>query len=202
VRRQPPRTVRQGWLAFSQHLRRIPREIWRTPGRKARPVERIPQKLIASSQDDLQAIYSPDGRRIVFQSGRSGSPNIWVADADGTNQAQSTSPRDPCRLGPLVPDSKNVVFDSRESGSADIYVVAAEGGEPRRLTLEPTDDINPSFSPDGRFVYFSSDRGGGREIWRLTAEGGSPVQVTHLGVYFGEECWDGHQLFFLCPRRS
>ncbi len=190
-------TVRQGRLAFSQHVRRIPREIWRTPGRKARPSERIPQKLIASSQDDLQGIYSPDGRRIAFQSGRSGSPNIWIADADGTNQVQLTAYDAHAGSAHWSPDSKSVVFDARESGNADIYVVAADGGEPRRLTQEPADDIAPSFSRDGRHVYFSSDRGGRREIWRVPAEGGPAVQVTRGGGYFGEESWDGQHLFFL-----
>jgi Tol biopolymer transport system component len=195
-------SVRPGRMVFAQLARQTPREIWRTPGRKAPPSRRTPQPLIASNQDDLQAVYSPDGRRIAFQSGRSGSPNIWLAGADGTDQVALTTQETHAGSARWSPDGKRIVFDSRDSGSADIYVVAAEGGEPRRLTQEPADDIAPSFSRDGRHVYFSSDRGGSREIWRIPADGGPAVQVTRRGGFYGEESRDGQHLLFLKSARG
>jgi len=50
-----------------------------------------PTRLIASTRYDHSAKYSPDGKRIVFVSDRSGYSEIWVCDADGANSVQLTS---------------------------------------------------------------------------------------------------------------
>jgi serine/threonine protein kinase len=184
-------------MAFSRYVRHTPIEIWRTPGRKAPPGTRTPHRLISSSENDTAPTYSPDGRRIAFQSNRSGTPNIWVCDADGTHAVQLTYFKTHSGSPYWSPDSRRIAFDSRESGDVDIYVVDADGGVPRRLTREPSEDVLPSFSRDGRFVYFSSDRGGGREIWRMPAEGGPAVQVTRGGGLYGEESWDGQHFYFI-----
>src|SRR5215472_10323818 len=39
---------------------------------------------------DAQPRYSPDGKRIVFTSDRSGAENVWTVDADGTHAKQIT----------------------------------------------------------------------------------------------------------------
>ena len=43
-----------------------------------------PRKVIASSQDEANPQFSPDGRRIAFSSDRSGITQIYVADRDGS----------------------------------------------------------------------------------------------------------------------
>ena len=190
-------SAQAGRLVFSQHVRRVPIEIWRTPGRKAPPASRTPQRLIFSSRDDFQPQYSPDGGRIAFTSTRSGSENVWVVDADGRNPVQLTSYASHSAQSPAwSPDGRTIAFESRESGDPDIYVVNAEGGVPRRLTREPSEDTSPHFSRDGRFIYFASNRTGRTEIWRIPAEGGAATQVTDGGGGPGQESWDGRYFYF------
>jgi eukaryotic-like serine/threonine-protein kinase len=196
-------SARAGRLVFSQHVRRVPIEIWKTPGRKAPPASRIPQRLVFSSRDDFQPQYSPDARKIAFTSTRSGSENVWVVDADGRNPVQLTSYASHSAKSPhWSPDGRTIAFESRESGDPDIYVVDAEGGVPRPLTREPSEDTGPSFSRDGRFIYFSSNRSGRPETWRIPAEGGPVAQVTRRGGGSGQESWDGRYFYYTRGRES
>jgi len=45
---------------------------------------------ILDSNANRNAVWSPDGNKIVFQSERTGNSEIWIMDADGNNQTQIT----------------------------------------------------------------------------------------------------------------
>jgi YD repeat-containing protein len=158
--------------------------------------------LISSTQGDNGPDYSPDGRKIVFASNRSGGFGIWVCDSDGTNLAQLID------YGPYLtgtprwsPDGRWITFDSRSNdagseGNADIYLISAEGGQPRRLTSDPAEDVAPSWSRDGKWIYFGSTRGGNMQIWKVPAQGGQATQVTKQGGFEGFESVDGKWLYY------
>ncbi len=62
-----------------------------------------PNPLVRSTRGDSQPSFSPDGKRIAFQSNRSGSFEIWLSSADGSNQVQLTSLNGPpAVVAPLV----------------------------------------------------------------------------------------------------
>jgi Tol biopolymer transport system component len=165
--------------------------------RMAASGDSAPVRLIASTQDDYHAQYSPDGKRIAFASKRSGSEEIWVSAADGSNPAQLTFGGGPANRCPRwSPDSRWIAYDSRINGDADIYVIDAAGGSPRRLTYEASDEVRPSWSRDGRRIYFASNRKGGWQIWSAPAEGGSATQVTQKGGREAFESIDGRYLYY------
>ena len=167
-------------LAYVQN--HLDTNIWRIEASSQAGKADTPTRLIASTQADSNPQYSPDGRKITFNSNRSGSDEIWVCDADGSRPMRLThfnghgvgSPR-------WSPDGQRIAFDSRQEGHADIYVVRADGGRPRRITTEPSSEVRPSWSRDGRFIYFGSDRTGNWQVWKAPAEGGAAVQVTKGG---------------------
>lgn len=163
------------------------------PGRKA--VE--PVALISSTRDDFTAQYSPNGERIAFTSARSGSPQVWVCNSDGSGAVQLTF------LGGTLtgcprwsPDGTHIVFDSNMEGQAEIYVGDVSGSQPRRLTNPPADAYFASFSKDGCWIYFVSRRTGREEIWKMPAVGGEPVQLTRNGGVFPFESSDRKDLYF------
>ncbi len=191
-----PSISRQGSrLAYTQYL--TDSNIWRAPGPSSTGRRASPAKLIASTRPDVGPQFSPDGKRIVFVSGRSGSPEIWLCDSEGLNPVQLTSFGGPLTGVPRwSPDGQRIAFDSIKEGHPDIYVVSAEGGSPRRLTTESSSDVRPSWSKDGRWIYFGSDRSGAWQVWKMPAEGGSAVQVTRQGGREAFESPDGKFVYY------
>jgi Tol biopolymer transport system component/serine/threonine protein kinase len=182
-------------LAYT--LGKFDTNIWRTELTGSRPRH---TKVIASSWHDENPELSPDEKRIAFVSNRSGSSEIWVADADGSNQVQLTHFAGPeTGTARWSPDGQQVVFDSHVRGHADVYVARIDGGSPRLLMPEAFDSFLPCWSHDGRWIYFSSDRTGTIEIWKVRAEGGEPQQISHQGGFSPYESPDGEFLYFLHP---
>ncbi|MGA8030604.1 MAG: protein kinase [Bryobacteraceae bacterium] len=175
--------------------------IWRLDlGGDTRHASGEPVKLIASTWLDNAPQYSPDGKKIAFGSDRSGSFEIWVSSADGSNPVQLTFLAGHSGTPRWSPDSRRIAFDASVNGNADIYTIDAEGGTPRRLTTNPANDTAPSWSADGQWIYFASDRAGRSEIWREPADGGQQTQITHQGGYDARESPDGKVLYYLKRR--
>jgi Tol biopolymer transport system component len=151
--------------------------IWRVAGPAAKSGP--PAKFIASSRQEYDVSFSPDGKRIAFGSSRSGTQELWLCNGDGSEPVQLTSLAASSTGTPRwSPEGKQIAFDSLAEGHSDIFLISAEGGSPRRLTEGPSENEIPSWSRDGKWVYFSSNRNGAWQIWKVSAEGGSPVQVT------------------------
>jgi Tol biopolymer transport system component len=153
-------------------------------------------KLIASTRQELNPQYSPDGSRVAFSSDRTGNHEIWVCNGDGSNPVQLTSLETSSGTPRWFPDGRRIVFDSQKEGHAEIYVIDTDTRAPRRLTNDPSDDVTPSVSHDGKWIYFGSTRTGRLEIWRLPAEGGQAVQVTHEGGAIPFESLDGKTVYY------
>ncbi|HZE72536.1 MAG TPA: protein kinase [Pyrinomonadaceae bacterium] len=156
-----------------------------------------PTKFISSTQRDTNSQFSPDGKRIAFESSRAGNYEIWVSDSDGSNPVQMTfSDRELTGTPRWSPDSRQIAFDSDREHNWDIYITSVDGGLPRRLTTASSDENVPSWSRDGRWIYFSSDRTGKREIWKAPADGGEAVQVTKQGGFLAFESVDGKFVYY------
>ncbi len=116
--------------------------------------------------------------RIVFTSNVSGSTDIWIMDADGTNKKQLTfdtfTERDPS----VSADGRYLVFASNRSGAFNIWRVDLDGNNPRQLT-NGGDEQFPSCSPDGRSVIYQGFVAGVPTIWKVPMEGGESVQLTN-----------------------
>lgn len=169
-------------------------DIWRYQ------IGKHPERFISSSLTEYNPQFSPDGKRIVFQSNRAGGcEEIWVSDQDGTNALPLTNDLGVMQGTPRwSPDGRWIAFDSQgQDGHPDIYVIDADGGQLRRLTPPASDESAPSWSRDGKWIYFRSNRTGRNEIWRMRFEGGEAFQVTDNGGYVAFESWDGKILCYL-----
>ncbi len=163
-------------------------------------VGRPAQLVVGSTFEEMEPRLSPDGRRLVFGSKRSGDKTaIWVADADGLNPQQLTHGPGRTQGSPSwSPDGRRIAFDSfTDDNHWHIWMIDADGGTPHRLTTQAGDEIVPTWSRDGRWIYFSGDQGAGYNIWRVAATGGAPERMTHGGSGpFACESADGKTLLF------
>jgi Tol biopolymer transport system component/DNA-binding winged helix-turn-helix (wHTH) protein len=154
--------------------------VWRVDtARPGAPAASPPTAAIASTRFDMGPSVTPDGRRVVFVSDRSGENEFWVADPDGSNAFQLTSMAIAPGFPRWSPDQTMIVFHGNaDMQRGDAMVVPVRGGQPRNLTKGMAGAF-PSFSRDGQWIYFSNLEGGAARIMKMAATGGAPVQVTN-----------------------
>jgi TolB protein len=133
---------------------------------------------------NVQPSFSPEGNSIAFVSDRTGHPEVYIMDADGTNADMFTAfdfGDQNYRTSPdWSPDGRQVAFQSRIDDRFQIFTMSVRDRQPRQLTSEAQNE-DPSWSPDGRHLVFSSTRSGTRQLWILDTESGRLRQLTQAG---------------------
>jgi Tol biopolymer transport system component len=160
-----------------------------------------PQLVIGTKGRNWRPSFSPDGKKIAFQSARAGMlgpSEIWTCNSDGSNCAQVTSLHGTAATARWSPDGRCIAFEFRPQERAEIYVVDVDGGPVRMLsTLPGADNLAPNWSRDGHWIYFTSNRGGGPfQLWKVPATGGDPVRITKKGGVYGIESADARSLYY------
>jgi Tol biopolymer transport system component len=129
--------------------------------------------------------WSPDGRRIAFQSNRTGDHEIFVMNADGSGVVQLTDSDGIDAHPSWSPDGSKIVFASARTGDMyasagkmQIYVMDADGQHQARLTNNRVNDFAPEWSPDGQRIAFLSDRDGMPEVYVMRPDGTQQTNVT------------------------
>lgn len=189
--RRPTTTAARDRLVFSRSEQDL--DIFRFT------LGRAPQRVVTSAFEDGHASFSPDGRSIAFSSNRTGTLEIWVAQADGSAPRQLT--HDPTRYQASPswsPDGKTIAFDAGEVGNHQhIWTIPVEGGAPRRLTSEAGQQSVPTWSHDGRWVYYAAGEGLRRDVWRIEAAGGPAQRISwHGSGVVAYESADGQHVVY------
>jgi Tol biopolymer transport system component/DNA-binding winged helix-turn-helix (wHTH) protein len=154
-------------------------------------------KLIVSSAAQESPSISPDGRRVAFESNRSGAIEIWVCDSDGSNALQLTSFGGVTGSPRWSPDGGLIAFDSRFGGESNLYTVDPAGGVPAKLNIDVSDNSEPSWSPDGKWIYFTQgDDISESSVWRVPSGGGHAVQLASASAGPPRASPDGQYVYF------
>ncbi len=153
--------------------------------------------LTAHPENDAHPDFAPDGRSVVFTSGRTGQGDLYAVrlGAASAEPVRLTFDAGGSELYPTwSPDGRRLAYVGHAAGSDHVYVLS----DVPRLLAEPSDTIRrsrvrqatrdltpnwqatclaPSFSPDGRWIAFfsRSHPGEAADLYVVPAEGGTPV---------------------------
>ena len=140
------------------------------------------RRLTTAVGYDGGAFFSPDGKQIVYRAYhptdstelddyrtllaqhivRPSKMEIWVMNADGSNQRQVTKLGGANFAPYFTPDGKRIIFSSNyrnpHSGNFDLFLVSLDGSDLEQVTTSPEFDGFPQFSPDGRTLVWASNR--------------------------------------------
>ena len=135
--------------------------------------------------------------KIAFMSQRDGNGEIYVMNADGTNQLRLTFNSAFDSEPAFSRSGEKIAFTSFRDGNAEIYVMHADGSSQTRITNSPGADFHPTFSSDGSKIAFASSRSGHLAIWVMNVDGSSPIElVDGIGGVEAEFSPDGTKIVF------
>ncbi|MGH9197457.1 MAG: hypothetical protein ACRD1T_17155, partial [Acidimicrobiia bacterium] len=158
-----------------------------------------PTRLTNNPTIDWQPAFSADGSKLVFSSFRDGDYELYLMNADGTDQTRLTNYPGTDWQPSFSPDGSKIAFASARDGDYDIYVMNADGTGLVNVTDNLVEDLGPVWSPDGTKLAFMSTRFSlHHEIHVMNADGSGTTRVTFGSMNANYPDWspDGTKLVF------
>ena len=145
-----------------------------------------PVRLTDAAGVDSFPAYAPDGSKIVFISRRTGIDQVWLMDADGSDQTQLTfdaAVKD--QLPDWSPDGTRIAFVAQTVPGVlggDLWVMDADGSDQHRITSGPEREYGAAWSADGEQIAFVEF--GERTVYTINVDGTGRRAVHPLGLQF------------------
>ena len=163
-------------------------------------------KQITFGGENAEAYWSPDGKRLIFQSTRDGYPcdQEYVMNADGSGVHRISTGQGRCTCGYFLTNDRVLWSSTHEAGpdcppppdrskgyswalypAYDIYSSRDDGSDLKKLQASNGYDAEATVSPDGRWIVFTSTRDGDPELYLMKSDGTGVQRLTTEVGYDG-----------------
>jgi len=186
------------------------------------------KRLTNNNFYDAEATVSPDGKKIVYTSNKTGDLELYVMDIDGSNEVQVTSGMGYDGGAFFSPDGTKIIFRSSrprtkeeikeykdllaeglvQPTEMELYICNADGSDLRQLTDLGNANWSPFFHPSGEKIIFSSnhesERGFPFNLYMINIDGTGLERITHGETFdaFPVFSNDGKKLAFSSNRNN
>lgn len=162
---------------------------------------------LTSGGENAEAYWSPDGKRLIFQStrGESKCDQEYVMNADGSGQHMVSTGKGRTTCGYFLPDNEHILYASTHlAGDAcppdvdhskgyvwavypayDIFVAKADGTELKRVTSADGYDAEATVNAKTKKIVYTSMASGDLDLWTMNLDGSAKKQITHNYGYDG-----------------
>jgi Tol biopolymer transport system component len=164
-------------------------------------------KQLTHGGQNAEAYWSPDGKRIIFQSTRGNlqCDQIFVMNADGSDQRMVSTGKGRTTCGYFLPDNRHIVYAStHEGGDAcpappdrskgyvwavyptyDIFLATDDGKIVKKLTGSPGYDAEATVNFKTKKIVYTSMASGDLDLWEMALDGSKKKQLTATPGYDG-----------------
>jgi len=167
---------------------------------------------------NAEAYWSPDGKRLIFQSTRKGyqCDQIFIMNADGSDQKLVSTGKGRTTCGYFLADGKHIVYAStHDAGEAcppspdrskgyvwpvfpsyEIYLASDDGRIEKKLTDAPGYDAEATVNWKTGAIVYTSLASGDLDLWSMKSDGSQKKQITKSTGYDGGAVFsrDGRKL--------
>jgi len=164
-------------------------------------------KQLTSGGQNAEAYWSPDGKRLIFQSTRGGAAcdQEYVMNADGSDQHMVSTGKGRTTCGYFLPDGKHILYASTHLGGEacpppadrskgylwavyatyDIFEANDDGSDLKRITDATGYDAEGTVNWKTGKIIYTSMASGDLDLWEMNLDGSGKKQITKSYGYDG-----------------
>jgi TolB protein len=164
-------------------------------------------KQLTSGSSNGESYWSPDSKRVIFQSTRDGHAcdQEYVMNADGSDQHMVSTGRGATTCGYFLSDNRHILYASTHEGNPscplppdhsqgyvwavhptfDIYLATLDGKIVKKLTDTPGYDAEATVNFKTHKILYTSMASGDLEIWSMNEDGSGKKRITNAEGYDG-----------------
>ncbi len=185
------------------------------------------ERLTDNPYYDAEAVYSPDGSKLVFTSLRDGDLDIYTMKPDGSDVKRITRElgydggaffsldgewlvyraHHPADSAEIADYQYNLSKNRIRPGDLEIFIIRSDGSERRQVTNLGGANFCPYFHPDGKRIIFASNHHTGDmnfDLFMINVDGTGLKQITFEPDFDGFPMFshDGKKLVFASNRNQ
>jgi Tol biopolymer transport system component len=168
-------------------------------------------RFTLDSTAERDAVWSPDGKTIIFSSARKGHYDLYRKPANGTG-IEELLYADSLEKVPMScsPDGRFLLFSSTGDPvtGSDLWILpdplgASQAAKPYPFLRTRFTESTGQFSPDGRWIAYQSDESGRTEIYAAPFPGpGGKRQISTSGGTLPRWRADGGEIFYIAENQK